>query len=789
MRNALPCLRLLLWLSFFLFMLPSPSAASLVSAPQDSTQVVEDTTQVIQAVDSLPLSSPVEPLEEATEVVRDPPTNPFADFQTHRLPNGVKLWIRALPGATNTSVSVGVPFGADSDPVGKEGTAHLLEHMLFSDHDGRTEQAIKEDIEGRGGRRNGFTTADQTWYYATVEREQGLFALEWLSRIVSPHSMEGDLVERNRQPVALELGAQPREIFDHLWALLSPAWLRPPGFWEREFGLATTGDRAFDRYRSLQAIEPRDLHEFYDQYYAPGAMTVTVVGDVDPEEVIALADSTFGLLRQRSVPESVRPLEDPARLSARHYWSFGPSVSHRIRFKVFQPSGSDDADLMFLQRLLARRLNQRLRYGEEKAVYTLQVQYVKRGPAAYLSVAGAIDPEEYEFALRVLEEELEAIRSGSLSDETFDTDRRAVVEQLRGANQTAEALNFWTFRRLSDPRLHDDFPDLLTRFENTSKAQLADLASRTLVPERQVLSVTRPHPVGQLTFAAAALLTFWLALRLVGWGLTRKVNLREIRYIARMKVSPMYKVALVTGAGAGAAFIGRVLYRGLEWIALNYVVVQGGYEIQMASFLGMGVFALTLGILLISLIPGKVLLFPDAILIKSLTFRSRKLEPDDIEYVTWARFPAIWLSRRILGVTPLLLGILRKGIYLKPKSGRAYFFQTRNSQELMELLEEWKPGITIERIPTPTPAPAPPSATPSPTPDAPPAKAPRGNSKTKEKEAPPKPSLDDIDIDSELSAEDLAALGIEAPEPEPDPFADLEDMIRDMDAESDTSKE
>lgn len=788
MRSALPRLRLPLGLSLFALLLPSPSAASLVWALQDSTQVV-DTTQAVQAGDSGPLSSPVETPEEEAEVVRDAPANPFADFQTHRLPNGVKLWIRALPGASNTSVSVGVPFGADSDPVGKEGTAHLLEHMLFSDHDGRTEQAIKEDIEGRGGRRNGFTTADQTWYYATVEREYGLFALEWLSRIVSPHSMEGDLLDRNRQPVALELGAQPRDLFEHVWALLNPAWLRPPGFWEREFGLETTSDRAFDRYRSLQAIEPRDLHEFYDQYYAPGAMTVTVVGDVDPDEVIAVASSTFGLLRERSVPERVQPLQDPARYSARHYWSFGPSVSHRIRFKIFEPSGSDDADIIFLERLLARRLNQRLRYGEEKAVYTLQLQYVKRGPAAFLSVAGAIDPEEYEFALRVLEEELDAIRSGSLSDEAFEADRRAVVEQLRGTNQTAEALNFWTFRRFFDPRLHDDFPDLLTRFQSTSKAQLADFASRILLREREVISVTRPHPVGQFTFVAVALLTFWLALRLVGWALTRKVNLREIRYIARMKVGPVYKVALFTGVGAGAAALSRLLYGGLEWIALNYVVVQEGYEVQMASFLGMGVLALTLGVLLVSLIPGKVLLFPDAILIKSLTFRSRRLEPDDIEYVTWARFPAIWLSRRILGVTPMLLGILRKGIYLKPRNGRAYFFQTRNSQEMMELLEEWKPGITVERIPTPPPAASQPSAAPSPAPDAPPAKAPREENKTEEKKAPRKPSLDDIDIDGDLSAEDLAALGIEAPEPEPDPFADLEDMIRDMDADSDTSKE
>ena len=116
-------------------------------------------------------------------------SNPFAGFETHHLSNGVKVWFKRLAGVANVSVSAGIAVGSRADPPGKEQLAHFTEHMLFSDHDGRTEQEIKDAVEGLGGRRNGFTYSDHTYYYVTIGKEHGLFAIEWLAGIMSPHAM------------------------------------------------------------------------------------------------------------------------------------------------------------------------------------------------------------------------------------------------------------------------------------------------------------------------------------------------------------------------------------------------------------------------------------------------------------------------------------------------------------------------------------------------------------------------------------------------------------------------
>ncbi len=244
--------------------------------------------------------------------------NPFAGFETHYLSNGLKVWFKRLPEAPNVSISVGVPYGWDADPRRKEELAHLTEHILFSDHEGRSEEEIKDAIDAIGGRSNGFTTPDHTWYYVTVAKEHGGFALEWLSRIVSPHTVDADVLERNRVPVALEIDAQPREFFESVWALLNPAWLVPSDFWEREFGMETRNARQYDRWASLQRITPEDVADFYDRHYVPEAMTLTVIGDLDPIEVLAISERTLGSLVKRPVPPEGRDRRRP-RPTAGHF--------------------------------------------------------------------------------------------------------------------------------------------------------------------------------------------------------------------------------------------------------------------------------------------------------------------------------------------------------------------------------------------------------------------------------------------------------------------------------------
>ena len=600
--------------------------------------------------------------------------NPFAGFETHFLSNGLRVWFKRLPDTPEVSISVGVPYGWDADPEGKEELAHLTEHILFSDHDGKTEQEIKEAIDGIGGRRNGFTTPDHTWYYVTVAKEHGGFAIEWLSRLMSPHSMDADVVERNRGPVALEINAQPREVFEQAWALLNPSWLLPLDFWEREFGMETRNTRHYDRWASLQAITPQDVADFYDRYYVPAAMTLTVIGDLNRREVLEISERTFGSLPQRPVPERDVVIEDPARRRATSYWGLGPNVRYSARYKFFNSGAEDDLMVLFVRNLLSRRLNQRLRYGEQKAVYGLRVSTTQRGPGGFLQIQGSIDENEYDFAEATIQEEVGALRRGTVPRDEFEVDRTALVEGLRGENLTAQALNFWVYNNLYDSFKHADFPNLLSFFEGVTQEEVASFVTRSLVREREVVTLARVQPVSQGILAAVGLVLVFVTVRLVALMLTRKVTMRDIRYVARFRVPIALQIAAVVLYGGAGLILARLIVFAVQSVGLDFLLTVDNYTSQMTAFALILVTAVVLFILYLSRIPRKVLVFSDHLLIKSLAFRSRFLEPADLAEISTHRFPQVWLTMGLFRCIPLTFGLVGPGIYLRPWSGRTYFF-------------------------------------------------------------------------------------------------------------------
>lgn len=262
--------------------------------------------------------------------------------------------------------------------------AHLLEHVLLSDRGGRSEVELRDAIKRIGGDITGSVAYDQSWYYVNVGREHGLFAIEWLAGVVAPRRVEPELVERNRRPIEIELGLRRPSLIDRTVGFLRPSRLEVPLFWEREFGPAWRRDRSPDLWKSLQSISAEDGQDFYDRYYAPGNMTVTIVGDLDRDQVLALAERTFGSIPPRTVHRWDAPVVDPNRGRGQYYWhfaserrppSFPADYYYMIRSKLYHPSAEDVLLTNFVRAFLKARIDDRLRFGENKVAYQVTVAF------------------------------------------------------------------------------------------------------------------------------------------------------------------------------------------------------------------------------------------------------------------------------------------------------------------------------------------------------------------------------------------------------------------------------
>lgn len=617
------------------------------------------------------------------------PPNPFAGFETIRLPNGLKVWLKDLPDDPNVFISVTIPFGSYDDPMGKEELAHFTEHMLFSDHLGRTEEQIKREVEDLGGSRNGLTYDDHTFYYVKLDRQYGLFALDWLYRIVSPHEMPPDVVERQRTPMLVELNARPRELLDWIMAYyVYPPWLRLSDFWEREFGVPAPV-RDYYAYRSVSRITPEDLRWFYDTYYTPEGMTLTVMGDIDRDAVLEKINATFATLPARAAPQRAIQLRDPRRYRQSIFWTTQANVSYQNGFKLYHLTTDDHQMLLFIQYLLERRLDDKLRYAERKAVYGIWAWIAQHMSATYFAVGGDIKKTEFAYARQVIQDELEALRNGTLSDAEFATDQQAVARNLRIQNIHAESLGWWVTRSFYNPDLHQDFPDLVTFAEHVTKQKVADFARQYFTPEHQLFYLTYPFPVNQAILAVIPAFLVWAVIRLARRMLIVPADMTRIRYVARFKILPIYGLGLLLFFGVAGAVLLRLgvyLYVLLRQVLIcpieNFLIQWGIHGMVLMA----GAFA---GIVLLSRIPYKLLMFDDHLRVKYLFYRSQRILPGDIVTVAPQRFREVWCSRKIWKCVPLTFGLMSPGLYLRLKNGWAYFFRVRQNAQCQGLLEQF----------------------------------------------------------------------------------------------------
>lgn len=211
----------------------------------------------------------------------------------HRSPTAVQmLWVRV---------------GGYDEVGGESGISHMLEHMMFKGTDKLGPGEISRRVAALGGFDNAFTTMDYTGYYQQVPADKlgDVMALEAdafaHNRFTdSDFAKENQVVQEERRmrtddnPRARLREQQMAAVF-----VQSP-YHRPVVGWMSD----------------IQALTPDDVRAWYRKWYVPGNAAVVVVGDVQPQKVLALARRTWGAIPARALPPR-KPRPEPPQTGLR----------------------------------------------------------------------------------------------------------------------------------------------------------------------------------------------------------------------------------------------------------------------------------------------------------------------------------------------------------------------------------------------------------------------------------------------------------------------------------------
>jgi zinc protease len=399
-----------------------------------------------------------------------------SDVVRRQLSNGVRVLVQEHRASDVVALQLWVAAGGRDEAATELGLAHYLEHMLFKGTPSRPAGRIEREVEGVGGRINAGTSLDYTYYHTVLPARRAVAGVEMLADIAVNATLETAALEREKLVVLEEMRLSEdnprRHLARHLYALTLDG---------HPYGRSVIGTPEL-----IRPLTRDTLMSFYHRHYVPEAFTLVVVGAVDRDAVLAVAERTFGRLPASGVRRPAVPavaagearhveMERPGRHAYLGMGWLAPAIGHA-------DTPALDLVVAILGQSRASRLTHAVR-DRLGLVNTISTGYAAMEGAGTVTITAQLQPGNVERAEAEIVREIARLRDEGVSE----TERRRAVTAAEArhefSTETAEGRAFALGRAETIWRVEDEMA-YVPRLRAVTLEQLRAVAVRYLDPER-----------------------------------------------------------------------------------------------------------------------------------------------------------------------------------------------------------------------------------------------------------------------------------------------------------------
>ncbi len=177
-----------------------------------------------------------------------------------------------------------VKAGAEADPAQTAGTAQLVSALLNQGTSSRSAEKIAEAIDRAGGTIDTGADWDTSYAELSMLSDHTETAFDLLADMIRRPAFAPEEVERKRRQTlsALEVAYQ------------DPGYVADTTFDDLTFAGTSYGHPQDGTRESVERLTADDLRAFHARYYRPENSILAAVGDITPEQALALAQRFFG---------------------------------------------------------------------------------------------------------------------------------------------------------------------------------------------------------------------------------------------------------------------------------------------------------------------------------------------------------------------------------------------------------------------------------------------------------------------------------------------------------------
>ncbi len=401
------------------------------------------------------------------------------------LKNSLKIITKPMNHMESVSLGIWIRAGGRYENKKNNGISHLLEHLLFKGTENRDMKKIKEEIEGKGGSFNGFTSEEFTCYLVKLLSKDIELGVDILSDMVlHPRLAEEEL--RKEKDVIIEEINMYKDMPSHYVHEILTEMLWP----EQPLGMLLAGTS-----ESVKSIDKDDLISYREAYYNPANMLLIGVGRIEEDHIVKLARKYLSKPSAKNIPafkkaelEQTSPeLKVISKETEQTHLALGLHAIDR-----FSP---DRYVLTLINILLGANMSSRLFHivrDEMALCYEISSSARLFDDAGIFVISAGVDDKKLLKSLEVILRELGRIRREPVSKEELKRAKEYYKGQLLFALEDTMTHMLWLGEKIITGEKWFDVKKILDRIDKVTRDDIMRVSKKIFNDKNLNLAIIGP---------------------------------------------------------------------------------------------------------------------------------------------------------------------------------------------------------------------------------------------------------------------------------------------------------
>jgi len=344
------------------------------------------------------------------------------------LDNGLTLVSEKIDHFRSISLGIWVKVGSRDEREQENGISHFIEHMIFKGTRTRTNLQISKELDNIGGLSNAFTGKEYTCFHSKVLDRHFEKLADILSDIFLNSVFDLQDLNRERQVIFQEIIMVEDTPDDLIHVLFNRH------FWENHpLGMSVLGTN-----ETVMSIQRETILDYIEDHYTPDHTLIAAAGNIEHEAFVNFLKPLFESLEFKGDMNNHKPPDIKSSVFC-HYKDL-EQAHICLGGKGPHYSSEDRYPCVVLNTVLGGNMSSRLfqevreKRGLAYTIYSFLSSYLDSG---LFGVYTAIDPQEVNQVLQIINKEIREIQQGKITTSDLDDAKEHLIGGLLlGAENT-----------------------------------------------------------------------------------------------------------------------------------------------------------------------------------------------------------------------------------------------------------------------------------------------------------------------------------------------------------------